>query len=69
VVLYVAFFLFGNWSLDQVVSVANTNYWYKFAMAIMLTPVIYLAHYLIDKYLGQAETVELQQEAIDNVSV
>jgi uncharacterized integral membrane protein (TIGR00697 family) len=69
VVLYVAFFLFGNWSLDQVVSVANTNYWYKFAMAILLTPVIYLAHFLIDKYLGQAETVELQQEAIDNVSV
>ncbi|WP_426060257.1 queuosine precursor transporter [Hymenobacter sp. B1770] len=69
VVLYVAFYMFGNWSLDQVMRVANTNYWYKFAMAILLTPMIYLAHYVIDKYLGQEETVELQKEAVENISV
>ncbi len=69
VVLYVAFYLFGNWSFEQVLSVANTNYWYKFAAAILLTPVIYLAHFLIDRYLGQEETVELQQEAAADVSV
>ncbi|SMB97917.1 conserved hypothetical protein [Hymenobacter roseosalivarius DSM 11622] len=69
VVLYVAFYLFGNWSFDQVLSVANTNYWYKFAAAILLTPIIYLAHFLIDRYLGREETVELQQEAAADVSV
>ncbi|MBC6605217.1 queuosine precursor transporter [Hymenobacter sp. BT188] len=69
VVLYVAFYLFGNWSFEQVLSVANTNYWYKFAAAIMLTPVIYLAHFLIDRYLGSEGTVELQQEAAADVSV
>lgn len=69
VVLYVAFYLFGNWSFDQVLSVANTNYWYKFAAAILLTPVIYLAHFLIDRYLGREETVELQQAAAADVSV
>ncbi|MBG8555669.1 queuosine precursor transporter [Hymenobacter guriensis] len=69
VVLFVAFYLFGNWSFEQVLSVANTNYWYKFAAAILLTPVLYLAHYLIDRYLGQNDTVELQQEAAANVSV
>ncbi|QIX60560.1 queuosine precursor transporter [Hymenobacter lutimineralis] len=69
VVLFVAFYLFGNWSFEQVLSVANTNYWYKFASAILLTPVLYLAHYLIDRYLGQDDTVELQQEAAANVSV
>jgi len=69
VVLYVAFYIFGNWSFDQVLSVANTNYWYKFAAAILLTPVIYLAHFLIDRYLGREETVELQQEAAADVSV
>ncbi len=63
VVLYVAFYLFGNWSMAQVVSVAKFNYWYKFAAAIVLTPVLYLAHYSIDRYLGPAETAELQQEA------
>jgi len=69
VVLYVAFYLFGNWSIQQVLSVANTNYWYKFAAAILLTPLLYLAHYLIDNYLGKEETAELQEEAVENVSV
>lgn len=69
VVLYVAFYVFGNWSFDQVLSVANTNYWYKFAAAILLTPVIYLAHFLIDRYLGREETMELQQAAAADVSV
>ncbi len=69
VVLYVAFYVFGNWSLAQVVSVANFNYWYKFAAAILLTPVLYVAHYAIDRYLGRDDTVELQQEAVANESV
>jgi uncharacterized integral membrane protein (TIGR00697 family) len=69
VVLFVAFYLFGNWTMAQVLSVANANYWYKFASALLLTPVLYLAHYLIDRYLGKEETVELQQEAVADVSV
>jgi uncharacterized PurR-regulated membrane protein YhhQ (DUF165 family) len=68
-VLYVAFHLFGNWSMKQVVDVATFNYWYKFAAAVVLTPVLYLAHYAIDRYLGPAETTELQQEATTNISV
>jgi uncharacterized integral membrane protein (TIGR00697 family) len=69
VVLFVAFYLFGNWSFDQVLRVANTNYWYKFAAAILLTPLLYVAHFLIDRYLGKEETTELQQEAVADVSV
>ncbi|GAA4364770.1 queuosine precursor transporter [Hymenobacter saemangeumensis] len=69
VVLFVAFYLFGNWSFDQVLHVAGFNYGYKFAVAILLTPVLYLAHYLIDRYLGQEDSVELQQEATADVSV
>ena len=69
VVLYVAFYLFGNWTFGQVISVANANYWYKFAAAILLTPVLYLAHFLIDKYLGPEETAELQQAAVADVGV
>jgi uncharacterized integral membrane protein (TIGR00697 family) len=69
VVLYVAFHLFGNWSMKQVIDVATFNYWYKFAAAVLLTPLLYLAHYLIDRYLGPGETVELQEEAVANKSV
>ncbi|RSK31817.1 queuosine precursor transporter [Hymenobacter metallilatus] len=69
VVLFVAFYVFGNWTLGQVLSVANANYWYKFAAAILLTPVLYLAHFLIDRYLGDEATHELQQEAAADTAV
>jgi len=69
VVLFVAFYVFGNWTLGQVLSVANANYWYKFAAAILLTPVLYLAHFLIDRYLGDEATHELQQEAAADAAV
>lgn len=69
VVLFVAFYLFGNWPLAQVWSVGTFNYWYKFAAAILLTPVLYLAHFAIDKYLGQPLTTELQGEASEDTSV
>jgi len=52
-VLGIAFYIFGNWSLSQVIAVGIINYMYKFSMAILLTPLIYLAHFLIDNYLGK----------------
>lgn len=53
VVLFIAFYLFGNWSFEQVVSVAIINYIYKFVVAIVLTPLLYVAHYFIDDYLAK----------------
>ena len=53
VVLFIAFKLFGNWSWPQLISVALINYLYKFAVAVLLTPLLYLAHNLIDRYLGK----------------
>lgn len=69
VVLYVAFYVFGNWSMTQVLAVAKFNYWYKFAAAIVLTPLLYLAHSLIDRYLGPQETVEVQEAALEDRGV
>jgi hypothetical protein len=63
VVLFIAFFLFGNWSIEQVASVGIINYLYKFFIAIALTPLIYLAHYLIDQYLGKEDADQLAEEA------
>ena len=63
VVLTVAFYVFGNWSIQQVISVGVINYAYKFVIAILLTPVIYLAHYLIDWYLGKTTAESLRVEA------
>ena len=51
VVLYIAFYVFGNWNFEQVISVGIINYLYKFTVAILLTPLLYLIHYWIDAYL------------------
>lgn len=50
-VLFIAFYVFNNWPIDQVFSVGIINYIYKVGAAILLTPLLYLAHYLIDGYL------------------
>lgn len=57
VVLFIAFYVFGGkaqWSLQMVFSVAIINYIYKFLVAVLLTPILYLAHNIIDNYLGRS---------------
>lgn len=68
VVLGIAFFLFGNWSISQVISVGIINYIYKFGVAILVTPLIYLAHYLIDQYLGKSTAKIMTEQASQNRS-
>jgi hypothetical protein len=62
-VLFIAFFILGNWTFTQVISVGVIQYLYKIILAVILTPVIYLAHYLIDRYLGKEKSMELMDEA------
>jgi queuosine precursor transporter len=64
VVLAIAFNIFGQWSLQQVVSVGIINYIYKSFVAVVLTPLLYVAHGIIDSYLGK----ELSDEMIDDAS-
>ncbi len=68
VVLIIAFYIFGNWTWPQVVSVAIMNYIYKFSMAILLTPLLYLGHYLIDRYLGKEIADKMTAEASEDTS-
>ncbi|MCP9769964.1 VUT family protein [Lacihabitans sp. LS3-19] len=63
VVIFIAFYLFGNWKFSQIIAVGSVNYVYKFFIAILMTPVIYLIHYAIDKYLGKKASDELIEEA------
>ena len=63
VVLFIAFFVFGKWPMSQVLAVASVNYIYKFIIAVMMTPVIYLIHFAVDKYLGKNESEELIEKA------
>lgn len=52
-VIGIAFYLFGNWSLSQWMNVSFNNYLYKFIVAILFTPLLYLAHYFIERYLKE----------------
>lgn len=63
VVLGIAFYVFGNWSLTQVLAVGIINYIYKATSAIVLTPLLYLAHFIIDRYLGKEHAEQLANEA------
>ena len=58
VVLFIAFYFFGNWSFNQVLAVGIINYIYKFSMAVLLSPLLYLSHNIIDRYLEEGEVVE-----------
>lgn len=69
VVLGIAFYIFGNWSIMQIISVGIINYIYKFVVAIVLTPLLYIAHYFIDGYLGHDEADLMAEEAGDDLSI
>ena len=63
-VVFIAFYVFGKWNLTQVLNVALVGYIYKSSMAVILTPVLYLVHYAIDKYLGKDNARQLSNEAL-----
>lgn len=63
IVLLIAFYILSDWDLTMVLAIGTVNYIYKFIVAIILTPVIYIAHYGIDKWLGKDLTDKLKKEA------
>ncbi len=52
-VIGVAFYLFGNWTIGQWFNVSLNNYLYKFFVAILFTPLLYFAHHYIEQYLKE----------------
>lgn len=68
VVLGIAFYVFGNWSLSQIIAVGIMNYIYKFVVAVALTPLLYLGHGIIDRYLGKELSEEMINEATKDKS-
>lgn len=54
IVLYIGFVLPGAMTMATYLEVAPTNYLLKILIAILLTPLVYVGHYLIGRYLKQA---------------
>jgi queuosine precursor transporter len=72
VVLFIAFYLGryissdqgAPWTLHQISVTGTGNYIYKFFMAIILTPVIYLLHGWIENYLGKDLAGQMKKGAM-----
>lgn len=69
IVLWIAFYAFGNWSMSEIFAVGIMNYIYKFVVAIILTPLLYLAHFFIDRYLGIEAANKMTEEASEDTSI
>jgi uncharacterized integral membrane protein (TIGR00697 family) len=55
VVIFIAFYLNPayNWSWQMVAAIGLVGYTYKFVIALAMTPILYLIHGIIDRYLGK----------------
>jgi hypothetical protein len=75
VVLFIAFYIGtrvnrqGNdfvWPFSLFMAVGIVNYIYKFIVAVVLTPVIYLIHNRIERYLGHERAAEMKTAAMQD---
>lgn len=72
VVLFIAFYIGPRvsanqgqpWTLGVVMSICIGNYIYKFCVAVLLTPIIYLVHGWIERYLGHEQAAAMKQAAM-----
>lgn len=75
VVLFIAFYIAPRilgkiqpWSFGQVMTICIGNYLYKFIVAVVLTPLIYLIHGWIEKYLGHETAKQMKLAAMQNTA-
>lgn len=66
IVMGIGFYLPGKLGLVDYVSASSNNYIYKLAIAVSMTPIIYLAHWGIDLFLGKGESHRLIEDAVAN---
>jgi uncharacterized integral membrane protein (TIGR00697 family) len=64
VVTYVAFTVFRGVPVGQTMAWAFTAYAYKFLVAVLMTPVIYGIHALVEYYLGKSTAEQMKRSAM-----
>ncbi|MBC7865989.1 MAG: queuosine precursor transporter [Gloeobacteraceae cyanobacterium ES-bin-316] len=76
VVLFIAFYIGKRiqtgqgdpWSIGQVLTTGTGNYLYKFVIALLMTPVIYFIHHIIERYLGASTAAQMKKAAMGEES-
>jgi len=64
IVLFIAFKIGNGWTWQLVLAICLVNYAYKFTMAIVLTPMIYIIEKQIDNYLGHDTAQKMKRAAM-----
>lgn len=66
VVLFIAFYLGAGWDMKLVLGISLVNFIYKIGVAILLTPLLYGVHAIIDSFLGKELAASMMREAQEN---
>ena len=64
VVTYVAFWVFKDWSFALCTALVLTAYTYKLVVAVLSTPLVYLAHAGVERYLGAERAATMRAAAL-----
>jgi uncharacterized integral membrane protein (TIGR00697 family) len=64
VVTYVAFWLFRDMSFAMATALVLTAYSYKLIVALLSTPLVYLVHAGVERYLGREQAQAMRQAAL-----
>ena len=66
IVVFIAFKIGRGWSWSTVLSISLLGYSYKFLIAVLMTPIIYLAENRIESYLGSETARQMKLSAMKN---
>ncbi|MGZ3866051.1 MAG: queuosine precursor transporter [Bacteroidia bacterium] len=66
IVQFIAFVVPGVWTLDMFLKNATYGYLFKLLVAIAIIPVIYLVHFLIDRYLGEHTSEDMVKHTAES---
>lgn len=64
-VTLIAFYLLSDMPFQLALALALTAYVYKFFVAVLSTPLLYVVHFLIEKYLGKELAVAMRKQEFD----
>jgi uncharacterized integral membrane protein (TIGR00697 family) len=64
VVTYVAFWIFKGMSFPLATALVLTAYTYKLIVAVLATPIVYLVHGLVERYLGKERAQAMREAAL-----
>jgi uncharacterized integral membrane protein (TIGR00697 family) len=66
IVVFIAFKIGKGWSWATVLSISILGYSYKFLVAILMTPIIYLMESRIERYVGHETAKKMKMAAMGN---